>query len=121
MTTQLDLSPIESDPDQFAQECDIDTLHALISMSCDLYYNGTITDTCVSDYAYDALLYWYNKKTRHQQQENAKIGAQSTILTNVVIGKNSVIGAHSCVVDGTIVPDNELWAGAPAKFIKKLI
>jgi acetyltransferase-like isoleucine patch superfamily enzyme len=51
-------------------------------------------------------------------KENARIGANSVILPNVTIGKNSVIGALS-LVKGS-VPDNELWAGIPAKKIRGL-
>lgn len=35
----------------------------------------------------------------------------------VVIGDNSIIGAGSIVTKN--IPDNEVWAGVPAKFIKK--
>ena len=51
-------------------------------------------------------------------RENAFIGAASIILKGVTIGKNSIIGAGS-VVTGNI-PDNQLWAGNPARFIKQL-
>ena len=46
------------------------------------------------------------------------IGANCIVLKGVNIGNRSIIGAGS-VVTGTIPPD-EVWAGNPAKFIKKL-
>lgn len=51
-------------------------------------------------------------------KEGAFIGACSIILKGVTIGRNSVIGAGSVVTKS--VPDNEIWAGNPAKFVRKL-
>lgn len=51
-------------------------------------------------------------------KKNVFIGAHSTILKGVTIGENSIIGASSVVTNS--VPDNELWAGNPAKFVRKL-
>lgn len=51
-------------------------------------------------------------------KEGAFIGACAIILKGVIVGKHSVIGAWSVVTKN--VPDNEVWAGNPAKFIKSL-
>ena len=51
-------------------------------------------------------------------EDNVFIGAHTTILKGVVIGKNSVVGACSVVTKN--IPPNEIWAGNPAKYIKSL-
>lgn len=51
-------------------------------------------------------------------KENAFIGTSCIICKGVTIGKNSVIGAGSVVTRS--IPDNEIWAGNPARFIKSL-
>ncbi len=45
--------------------------------------------------------------------EGASIGAGSTILPGITIGKNAVIGAGSVVTKD--VPEGEVWIGNPAK------
>ena len=51
-------------------------------------------------------------------KDNVFIGARCLILKGVVVGENSIIGAGSVVTKN--IPDNEIWAGNPAKFIKAL-
>jgi acetyltransferase-like isoleucine patch superfamily enzyme len=48
---------------------------------------------------------------------NVWIGTNCTILKGVSIGKGAIIGAGSVL--NRNVPKNEVWAGIPAKFIKK--
>lgn len=49
-------------------------------------------------------------------KKNCKIGSHSTILPNVTIGENSIIGAHSLVLSD--IPDNVIAFGVPAKIIR---
>jgi acetyltransferase-like isoleucine patch superfamily enzyme len=51
-------------------------------------------------------------------KKNAWIGSRAIILGNVTIGRGSIIGAGSVVTKS--VPDYEMWAGNPARLIRKL-
>lgn len=46
------------------------------------------------------------------------IGAHTTILKGVTIGRNAIIGACSVVTKD--IPENEVWAGNPARCLKQL-
>jgi acetyltransferase-like isoleucine patch superfamily enzyme len=46
------------------------------------------------------------------------VGANSIILKGVTIGDRAIIGAGSVVVKD--IPTDEIWAGNPAKFIRKI-
>ena len=62
---------------------------------------------------------WKNKKTAPIFiEDNVFIGTNCIILKGVKIGKNSIIGAGSVVSKN--IPENEIWAGNPAKFLKIL-
>ena len=60
----------------------------------------------------------FKKKASVLIKKNAFIGAYSIILKGVTIGENSIVGAGSVVSKS--IPDNEIWAGNPAKFIKSI-
>tara|TARA_B110000977_G_C10934557_1_gene438456 strand:+ start:136 stop:597 length:462 start_codon:yes stop_codon:yes gene_type:complete len=49
-------------------------------------------------------------------KKGCSIGAASVILGGVTIGENAMVGAGSIVTKN--IPDNQLWIGSPAKFIK---
>lgn len=51
-------------------------------------------------------------------KNSSKIGSHSTILPGVTIGENSIIGAHSLVIND--IPDNVIAFGIPAKVIRKI-
>ncbi|WP_212635306.1 acyltransferase [Pseudozobellia thermophila] len=51
-------------------------------------------------------------------KDRAFIGAYSIILKGVTIGENAIVGAGSVVTKS--VPDNQIWAGNPAKFIRSI-
>ena len=51
-------------------------------------------------------------------RRNCFIGGSCIILKGVTIGERSVIGAGSVVTKS--VPDGEIWAGNPAKFLKNV-
>jgi len=50
--------------------------------------------------------------------DNVWIGMNACILPGVTIGNNSIIGSGSVVTKN--VPENEIWVGNPARFVKKL-
>ena len=51
-------------------------------------------------------------------EDDCFIGAGSIILKGVTIGARSIVGAGSVVTKS--IPSDEIWAGNPAKFIRKL-
>ncbi len=69
-----------------------------IGSHCSIYSHSTIDD----------------KKGKVIIKRNCKIGTHSTIMPNVTIGENSIIGAYSFVTEN--VPENQIWMGIPAKF-----
>ena len=57
---------------------------------------------------------WKVEKTRICK--GASIGSGSTILCNVTVGENAIVGAGSVVTKD--VPPNAIVAGNPAKFLR---
>jgi len=51
-------------------------------------------------------------------EDNASVGSSVTVLCGIKIGNGALIGAGSVVTKN--VPANEIWAGNPARFIRKV-
>lgn len=49
--------------------------------------------------------------------DGAFVGANTIICKEVRVGKNSIVASGSVVTKD--IPDNEIWGGNPARFIKK--
>lgn len=52
-------------------------------------------------------------------RRGALIGMGATVLDNVEVGEGAIIAANALVTQGTKVGAHEIWAGIPARFIKK--
>ena len=52
-------------------------------------------------------------------KRGALIGMGATVLDKAVVGEGAVIAAGALVLGGIQIGDHELWAGVPARFIKK--
>lgn len=51
-------------------------------------------------------------------KKNAYIGMNTLIIKPVTIGENAIVGAGSVVTHD--IPDNEIWAGNPARCIGRV-
>lgn len=60
----------------------------------------------------------YRKSSPVTIADGVFIGARCIILKGVTIGEQSIIGAGSVVTKN--IPAGEIWAGSPAKFIRKI-
>ncbi|MBR5607496.1 MAG: gamma carbonic anhydrase family protein, partial [Bacteroidaceae bacterium] len=52
--------------------------------------------------------------------DGALIGMGATVLDHAEVGKGAIVAAGALVLSNTKIGDGELWAGVPAKFIKKV-
>lgn len=84
---------------------------------CIFYYNSIITHECIiGDYV--EISPSANLLGRSFVGSFSKIGSNSTILPDVKIGENVIVGAGAVVTKN--VPDNTMVVGVPAKVIKQL-
>lgn len=52
-------------------------------------------------------------------EDNVLVGMGAIVMDGVVIKSGSVIAAGAVVLQNTVVESGEIWAGNPAKFLKK--
>jgi len=53
-------------------------------------------------------------------ENGALIGMGSVVLDHAVIGEGAIVAAGSVILSGTIVEPGSIYAGVPAKFVKKV-
>lgn len=88
-----------------------------IGMCCIIYYNSIITHDCIlGDFVEVSPSVTF--LGRSQVGSYSQIGSNATILPDVKIGKNVIVGAGSVVTKN--IPDNSMVVGIPAKIIKEL-
>ncbi len=51
-------------------------------------------------------------------RDYALIGMGALVMDDAVVGEGALVAAGSVVLSRTVIGPNELWGGAPAKFIK---
>ena len=88
--------------------------HVMIGAGCKFYD----TDFHPLDYKKRVFTKEKPKTAPIIVEEGVFIGAGSYILKGVTIGKHSIVGAGSVVSKN--IPANQIWAGAPARYIKNI-
>ncbi|MDE6023061.1 MAG: acyltransferase, partial [Muribaculaceae bacterium] len=84
----------------------------------------SIGNECIITSGTRIISHYFNPKERRfyigrvNIGEKVFIGMNSLIVNSINIGDNAVIGAGSIVTHD--IPSGEIWAGNPARFIRKL-
>jgi acetyltransferase-like isoleucine patch superfamily enzyme len=81
-----------------------------------MFINDSYPRATTDDGALQTEADWHVERTL--VRKGASIGSGSTILANVVIGENALVGAGSVVTKD--VPANSIVAGNPAKFLRSI-
>jgi len=53
-------------------------------------------------------------------EDGGKIESGAIVYDGAVVGRNSIVAAGSFVPQNKTIPEGELWAGSPAKFVRKV-
>ncbi len=52
--------------------------------------------------------------------DRALIGMKACVMDGAVVEEGAIVGAGSVVPAGKVIPRNQLWIGAPARFVREL-
>ncbi|MEQ8418925.1 MAG: acetyltransferase [Arenibacter algicola] len=89
----------------------------VLGKGCIVYYNAIITHDCVIG-SFVEISPAVNILGRVKIGDLSHLGSNSTILPDINIGKNVIVGAGAVVTKD--VPDNSVVVGIPARIIKTL-
>lgn len=53
-------------------------------------------------------------------EANALVGMSATVMDGAVLGEGAILAAGALLPPGKKVPPGELWAGTPARFVRKV-
>jgi carbonic anhydrase/acetyltransferase-like protein (isoleucine patch superfamily) len=53
-------------------------------------------------------------------EDYALIGMGATVLDYAIVGEGAIVAAGALVLSGTVIEPHTMWAGVPAKFVKKV-
>ncbi len=53
-------------------------------------------------------------------KDGALVGMGATVLDHAVVGEGAIVAANALVLSNTVIEPGSMWAGVPAKFIKKV-
>jgi len=110
-------------------------VYILRKLGCKIGKNVTLGGTIREPYLIEiddgAVIGYHSIITAHAQNrgefvlgpikigKNAIIGAGAVVFPHVEIGEGAVVGANAVVVSNTKIPPNTLYAGVPAREIKR--
>ncbi len=53
-------------------------------------------------------------------KDGALVGMGATVLDHAVVGEGAIVAANALVLSNTVIEPGSMWAGVPAKFVKKV-
>jgi len=83
-----------------------------------VFINDNYPKASKSDGTLECEKDWADRFVNTKLGRNVSIGSNATILGGVCIADGVVVGAGSVVTKN--IPKNEIWAGNPARFIRKV-